>query len=349
MNVSQRERSDYNRKTLVDMKPHRIILSIALALLFALPVTAAEDKKKPEKPKPAKKETSKKAATNKPTPKKTPAKKAPAKKPVAKKPAPKKPAPKPQPKSVFADKNLEKAVRRQVFAKRNTTDPLTAADVAQVAIVQGRNMGIKSLSGLEHCKSLASLDLAGNQIKDLTPIKGLPRLQQLILHTNLVESLAPLTDNSALQYIDLNHNRLKDIKPLAGLTNLSVLYVSDNQVRNIAPITGLPKLHSFYVDRNGLASVAGLSKLRWLSSFSASGNQIKDLKPLVGLENLSFLFLERNKISDLGPLFKMITDDYKGKQRFSPFVRIYLKNNPLSDKAKAGMKEFTKKYYTRFK
>lgn len=50
-----------------------------------------------------------------------------------------KPAEKPAatnaPVSVFKDKKLEAAVRRQVFAKRESQDPLTAADVATVSTV----------------------------------------------------------------------------------------------------------------------------------------------------------------------------------------------------------------------
>ncbi len=255
----------------------------------------------------------------------------------------------PKTKSIFPDKNLEKAVRKQVFAKRNTTDPLTKDDVAQVAIVSGKNMGIKNLSGLEHCRSLASLDLAGNQITDLTPLKGLPRLQQLILNTNKISSVASLNENKALQYLDLKHNQLADISPLKGLTNMSVLYLSDNRLKDVSAITKLPKLHSLYIDRNQIKSISSINGLRWLSSFSAAGNQIADLKPMKGLENLSFLFLEKNKIADLDPLLGMIEADYQGKQRFSPFVRIYLKGNPLNAASKKRMAEFKKKYHTRFR
>jgi len=267
-------------------------------------------------------------------------KKEPAKKPAAKKAAPK---------SVFKDKNLEKAVRHQVFAKRDNDEPLTAEDVAQVAVVSGRDMNIKSLAGLEHCRALASLDLTGNAVADLTPLKGLPRLQQLILATNKVANVAPLKENTALQYLDLNHNSVADIAPLSGLTNLAVLYVSDNRVKTIQPVVKLPKLHSLYLDRNDLADVTGLNQLRWLSSFSAAGNRITSLAPLKGLENLSFVFLENNQIADLQPLLDSLKSDYEGRQYFAPYVNIYLKGNPLSKKSRAGIDRFKKEHHTRFK
>src|SRR6266498_2671144 len=74
---------------------------------------------------------------------------------------------------VFKDKNLEKAVRKFVFDKRDNDKPITEADVANLSTIQGVGMEIEDLSGLEKCLSLALLDLSKNKIKDLTPLKGL--------------------------------------------------------------------------------------------------------------------------------------------------------------------------------
>ena len=92
-----------------------------------------------------------------------------------------KPAEKPAstnaPVSVFKDKKLEDAVRRQVFAKRESKEPLTAADVATVSTVSAPFSGITSLAGLEHCVAIASLEIPGNKIADLAPLAGLKQLQ----------------------------------------------------------------------------------------------------------------------------------------------------------------------------
>src|SRR5215216_1212117 len=75
--------------------------------------------------------------------------------------------------SIFPDKNLEVAVRKFVFEKRDNNKPITEADVSSLSTISGPGLQIKDLSGLEKCKSLASLDLAKNQISNLTPIKDL--------------------------------------------------------------------------------------------------------------------------------------------------------------------------------
>src|SRR6266568_7026236 len=104
---------------------------------------------------------------------------------------------------VFKDKNLEKAVRRFVFDKRDNDKPITEADVANLSTIQGGGMDIADLSGLEKCLNLASLDLPKNKIKDLTPLKGLGKLQYLNLAENQVGEVAPLAEVKALQYIEL--------------------------------------------------------------------------------------------------------------------------------------------------
>src|SRR5436309_8579054 len=110
----------------------------------------------------------------------------------------------------FPDKNLEKAVRKFVFEKRDNDKPLVEADLVTLSTIQATGMGITNLAGLEKCESLASLDLAKNKITDLQPLKNLARIQYLNLAENQIADLSPLSSVSALQYIELSHNRVKD-------------------------------------------------------------------------------------------------------------------------------------------
>src|SRR5438128_11596336 len=92
---------------------------------------------------------------------------------------------------VFKDKNLEKAVRKFVFEKRDNDKPIIEAEVANLSTIQGTGMDIADLSGLEKCVNLASLELPKNKIKELTPLKGLNKLQFLNIADNQVEEVAP--------------------------------------------------------------------------------------------------------------------------------------------------------------
>lgn len=233
---------------------------------------------------------------------------------------------------IFIDRNLEKAVRRQVFEKRDNDKPITEADVFNIAVLQGAGLEITNLAGLEKCVSLAELDLPRNRIADLTPLKNLKRLQSLTLSDNRISDLSPLVELTALQYLDLSRNQVKALQPLAGLTNLASLYLGGNQVSDLAPVANLNRLSSLYLEGNRLENMTAVSGLKNLSILSLSTNSVSELTPLRGLNNLSMLFLERNKIKDLAPLAEMARADKE--QRFAPFWKIYLKGNPLAGAAK---------------
>ena len=242
-------------------------------------------------------------------------------------------APAPE-KSLFPDKNLEAAVRKQVFEKRDNTKPLTEADVVTISTVNGKGMDISDLTGLEKCKALASLELAKNKIVKLDALKGLASLQYLNLADNQVADLSPLAGVMALQYLELSNNQVKDLAPLAGLTNLASLYCSNNQITSLDPLLKLPRLATLYVDGNQLTSLKGIGALSRLYSLSASGNAITDASPLDGLTGLYHLFLEKNKLTDLAPLLAILKKDNDGPKRFAPFINLYLAGNPLGSAAK---------------
>lgn len=244
--------------------------------------------------------------------------------------------------SVFADRNLEEAVRQQVFAKRDTTKPLTAADVANVAFVQGNFRGITNLAGLEHCKALASLELAGNRISDLAPLQGLRQLQFVHLASNRIANIKPLGTLPSLQYIQLESNQVADPSPLATCTNLASVYLSRNKLKSIAPLTNLPRVVTFYADGNALKSIAGLDNLKGLTVVSLADNQISDIAPLTRLRAPSLLILDKNRIKDLAPLHAAAKADLAGPKNWAPFLRLYLRDNKLSSTSRKLLAELEK-------
>jgi Leucine-rich repeat (LRR) protein len=236
------------------------------------------------------------------------------------------------PKAIFQDKNLEEAVRKFVFEKRDNDKPLVEADLTNISIIQAGGRGISSLAGLEKCESLASLDISRNDVSDLSALSEMDRLQFLNAGKNEIEDISEIAFVTALQYLELSANRIRSLKALAGLTNLSALYLSTNYISDVGPITQLPRLSSLYLQRNQIRSIEGIGKLRWLNSLQLNDNEISDLSPLKGCNNLYYLFLENNKIEDLSPLIEMAEADKE--RRFAPFLNLFLKGNPLSEKAK---------------
>lgn len=235
---------------------------------------------------------------------------------------------------VFPDKNLESALRTQVFEKRNTDKPLTKEDAKKVYVLKAKGRSIKEITGLEHCINLGEVDLSNNQITDINPLKALKNIQSLDLSGNRIQDISSLTDLSNLQYVGLSDNQITDITPLAKSVNLNALYLSGNQITDITPLKDLKKVWSLYLNGNPLEKIEILGGLRWLSTLDLRECGINDLSPIKTLTGLNLLFLEGNKITDLKDLVEMTRDDAEGKNSFAPFLHLHLKGNPLNKKAR---------------
>lgn len=238
---------------------------------------------------------------------------------------------------LFPDKALEAVVRKYVFEKRNNDQPLVEADVQNISTIEGKFRAgdkITNLAGLEKCRSLLLLDLAGHGIADLGPLRELSGLQSLDLSGNQISDLGPLQGLTALQYLQLEGNQITDLAPLSKLTALRSLYLSQNQIKDVKPLEGLNRLWSLYLGGNQVTDLQPLAGLTRIDVLDLQGNGVADLKPLAGYTELSKLFLQGNQITDLSVLVEMAKRDAEGEKRFAPFLRVYLGGNPLSDEAR---------------
>ena len=236
--------------------------------------------------------------------------------------------PSPPPPPVFADKNLEAAVRGVL---QHTSGELSETNLANIYFLEAPNKNITNLKGLEKCKNLALLKLSNNQIVDLAPLKELTNLQSLDLAGNQIADLTPLAGLNKLQYLELSHNHISNVAPLSGLTSLSSLYLTGNQLRDLTPLGNLTKLASLSLGNNQIQDISVLAKLTGVSTLELKDNQIADVAPLTKLHELSLVLLERNKIADISALVAAAKGDYEGAKRFAPYLRLYISGNPLSD------------------
>ncbi len=231
---------------------------------------------------------------------------------------------------LFVEKTLETAVRQQVFAKRNSKDPLLAEDVKHVSTVKARGKKIRNLKGLEACKALASLELPDNEIEDLSPLADLERLQLLDLSGNRIRNIGPLETLKALQYLNLENNQVEDLAPVAGLANMRSLYLTGNRIRDAKPVAKLTKLWSLYLGQNQIEDLVSIKNLTGIANLGLERNKVRDLTPLAGMNQLGMVFLQGNRIEDLGPILKPAQKDAAGKRKFAPYLRVWLKGNPVT-------------------
>ncbi len=117
---------------------------------------------------------------------------------------------------LFPDKALEAVVRKEVFAKRYNDEPLTKEDVEKISQVEGKDAGIKSLQGLEHCLRVQLIDLEDNEIENLAPLAELKMLQSVNLAGNKIKDIDPLKKLDRMQYLQLERNQIESIEAVAA-------------------------------------------------------------------------------------------------------------------------------------
>ncbi|MBO0614477.1 leucine-rich repeat domain-containing protein [Thiothrix fructosivorans] len=141
-----------------------------------------------------------------------------------------------------------------------------------------------------------------NQIDDISPIRGLLRLQLLDCRANQISELAPLCGLLQLHSLDCALNQIQDLSSLSGLLQLQSLDCGSNKISDLSPLNSLLKLQSIHCPTNQIDSLKPLGNLRLIQSLDCSFNQIGDLSPLSDLTRLQFLDCSLNQISDLSPL-----------------------------------------------
>lgn len=230
---------------------------------------------------------------------------------------------------IFPDKALEKAVRWEVFEKRYNDQPLTVDDVKSISQVIARGKGIKSLEGLQHCKSIMKIDLADNEISDLAPISELKLIQSLDLSGNQIASLDSIKNLVQMQYLQLSKNKITDLSPIAGLQKLNALYLNDNQVSNAQPIVGLKKLWTLQLASNPIESIQDVSALKHLKTLNLRNCKLKRIDFLAPLSELNLLMLDQNPLETLLPL--VTSCETGAAKHYAPFLRLYLDPGQLKN------------------
>lgn len=185
---------------------------------------------------------------------------------------------------------------------KSASEDLTVKQLESLRFLNAEGREIQSLQGLEHCRQLTELNLARNQIADITPLAGCEHLRVLRLNQNRVRSAEPLSTLQALMFLNIADNEIDSTESLRRLSDLKVLIADRNRIASVAPLAGLPHLHSLFVADNRLTDTEGLSKCPDLAALVLSDNEISDVTGLTDLQRLRRLFLNGNPITDLHPL-----------------------------------------------
>lgn len=110
---------------------------------------------------------------------------------------------------------------------------------------------LKSLE-LEKFENLESLNLANNQISDISSLSKLTTLRKLILNSNQIKDLSPISNLTNLNSLYLENNQIQEIEynTLKNLEKLRRLDLRNNQLQTFPNVLLNLNMQIFWDDKN---------------------------------------------------------------------------------------------------
>ena len=193
------------------------------------------------------------------------------------------------PEVVIPDAALRTLIEKAL--KKSPGATITQAEMNTLESLDGRELGIKNLSGLETATNLRSLNFSHNRISDVMPLAHLSQLQVLSLDSNEISDIAPL-----------GYCRLMIIECSETATNLQELYLNSNEISDIMLLAVFHDLQVLSLDFNQVSDLTPLTDLTQLQVLSLDSNEISDLTPLIALPHLENLFVNDNPLNAISTL-----------------------------------------------
>jgi Leucine-rich repeat (LRR) protein len=127
-------------------------------------------------------------------------------------------------------------------------------------------------------KALVNLYASHNQIKDLSPLTGTPKLVSLYLDGNPLENIQALASLKNLERLDLRHTGISDLSPLAEHTEWRYLFLHGNKITDLSVLVAAAKrdfegpkrfapFWRLYVGDNPLSEAARTTQLEELKKY----------------------------------------------------------------------------------
>ncbi len=150
------------------------------------------------------------------------------------------------------DAGLESAIRASL---RKPFGFLTQRDLLRVTEIQAAGLDIRSLQGIEHCRSLLILNLRSNQIQSITPLAGLGNLRWLDLSQNHITNISALSGLFLLEWLDLHgpHNDIREWDALVA--NAQNDGIGAGTILTLSPEWTIRSDGTFYEDFQGVYQI----------------------------------------------------------------------------------------------
>ncbi len=90
------------------------------------------------------------------------------------------------------------------------------------------NKGVKSLEGIEYLLNVNELRLENNEIEDLSPLAGHPKVYSVVVTNNKIRELKRVNEIGNLYELEISSNYISDISMLVDNKKLERLFLYNN-------------------------------------------------------------------------------------------------------------------------
>ena len=176
---------------------------------------------------------------------------------------------------------------------------------AEITSLDLSNGYIRDLSGIQYFENLEELNIANNEISDLSPLSGCAKLKKLDASGQYISNLGVLSTLKELTELDLADNELTTLSSLKELAGLQKLDVSGNEIIVFGTVGKLQNLQYLNMADNPIKEndLSALSDLANLTELNVSGCGIKSIDG-INIGNLTTLNVSYNQIDRVAALEK---------------------------------------------
>ena len=188
------------------------------------------------------------------------------------------------------DKNLQKIVSESLGIG---VQDVTKDNIKTLSTLKSnrKDININNLEGLQYATSLTTLQVYAKGLTDLSPIKSIASLKNLVLIDSSVSDFSMFNVNTSLEFLYLSPSKVYADSDRS--TDVETLY-NDNSVRQISE--KFPNLSNL--------TLQGYCNGQSYTDFPTYTGKITDVSPLAKLKNLTYLNVACNEITD----FSMLPD-----------------------------------------
>lgn len=147
--------------------------------------------------------------------------------------------------------------------------------------------------------------LSSSAIRDLTPIRGMNKIEDLYIGGTKIDNLSPIRHMSTLLRLDVSDCPIKNLGPLSDLRSLKYLCLAGSTASSFEAIGALKDLEHIVLNRSKLADLHPIGALVALQRVYLRHTSVSDVSPLSALKSLRVIHLTNTLVTNITPLAEL--------------------------------------------